>query len=132
MLPNMGAKLFGRMVGLVVGAAVVAAATLLWIAVAADSPSAGDAPSEGLIWLGLGIVFTAERVVSVWKGGWPARLLAVIVVPELLFDMFPSAVYVKGIVDITRGEQGTWGHVAHAPAPARIQPHRRTQLHQKI
>ncbi|MFC5930540.1 glycosyltransferase family 2 protein [Cryobacterium melibiosiphilum] len=68
-------------------------------------------------WLGLGIVFTAERVVSVWKGGWPARLLAVTVVPELLFDMFLNVIYVKGIVDITRGRQGTWGHVAHTAQP---------------
>lgn len=68
-------------------------------------------------WLGLGMVFTTERVVSVWKGGWAARILAVTVVPELLFDMFLNMVYVKGIVDITRGRQGAWGHVAHAPVP---------------
>ncbi|TFD53982.1 glycosyltransferase family 2 protein [Cryobacterium frigoriphilum] len=74
-------------------------------------------------WLGLGVVFTTERVVSVWKGGWAARLLAVTVVPELLFDMFLNVVYVKGIVDITRGRQGTWGHVTHTPpAPTQTAP----------
>lgn len=45
----MGTILFGRMVGLVVETAMVAVAALLWIAVAADTPEAGDAPSEGLI-----------------------------------------------------------------------------------
>lgn len=60
-------------------------------------------------WLGLGIVFATERVVSAWKGGWPARLLAVTVIPELLFDMFLNLVYIKGIIDITRGRPGAWG-----------------------
>lgn len=60
-------------------------------------------------WLGLGVVFTIERVVSAWKGGWPARLLAVTVIPELFFDMFLNLIYIKGIIDITRGRQGSWG-----------------------
>lgn len=72
-------------------------------------------------WLGLGIVFTIERVVSAWKGGWPARVLAVTMVPELLFDMFLDVIYVKGIVDITRGRQGAWGHVVHT---LRVDEHR--------
>jgi cellulose synthase/poly-beta-1,6-N-acetylglucosamine synthase-like glycosyltransferase len=74
-------------------------------------------------WLGLGIVFMIERVVSAWRGGWPARLLAVTVLPELFFDMFLNLVYVKGIVDITRGRQGTWGPDADAkPTPVLDQP----------
>ncbi|MDJ0377569.1 glycosyltransferase family 2 protein [Cryobacterium sp. PH31-L1] len=62
-------------------------------------------------WLGVGTIFTIERVVSVWKGGWAARALAVTVIPELLFDIYLNAVYVKGIIDITLGRQGSWGHV---------------------
>ncbi len=65
-------------------------------------------------WLSLGVVFTIERVVSAWKGGWTARLLAATVVPELLFDMFLNFVYIKGIIDITRGRQGSWGPGADA------------------
>ena len=70
-------------------------------------------------WLGIGTVFTVERVVSVWKGGWAARLLAATVIPELLFDMYLNAIYVKGIIDITRGRQGSWGHVVQ-PNTARL------------
>ncbi|TFB67659.1 glycosyltransferase family 2 protein [Cryobacterium sp. Hz9] len=62
-------------------------------------------------WLSIGTVFTIERVASVWKAGWAARVLAAAVIPELLFDMYLHAVYIKGIIDITRGEQGSWGHV---------------------
>ncbi|WBM81091.1 glycosyltransferase family 2 protein [Cryobacterium breve] len=63
-------------------------------------------------WLCLGLVFVAERVVTVWEGGWRARLLAVTVLPELCFDMFLNVVYVKGIVDITLGRQAHWEHAS--------------------
>lgn len=60
-------------------------------------------------WLGLGTIFTLERVVTVWKGGFWARLLAVTVIPELLFDIYLNLIYVKGIIDISRGRDGLWG-----------------------
>ena len=65
-------------------------------------------------WLGLGLVFIAERVVSVWGGGLRARLLALTLFPELIFDVFLDLVYVKGIIDITLGRQAQWGHVIHS------------------
>ncbi|OUM41742.1 glycosyltransferase [Arthrobacter sedimenti] len=68
-------------------------------------------------WLGLGILFTVERVLTVWKGGWKARLLAVALFPELVFDMFLNLVYIKGIIDISFGRQASWKHLPHA-APA--------------
>lgn len=36
-------------------------------------------------WLVVGLVFALERVVTVWKGGWRARSVAVLVIPELLY-----------------------------------------------
>ena len=63
-------------------------------------------------WLGLGAIFATERVVTVWEGGWRARLLAVTVLPELCFDMVLNVVYVKGIIDITLGRQANWEHAS--------------------
>lgn len=71
-------------------------------------------------WLGLGALFTAERVVTVWKGGWRARLLALTLFPELFFDMFLNIVYVKGIIDIALGRTANWKHLTHEPAPGRV------------
>ncbi|MFF2032137.1 glycosyltransferase [Arthrobacter sp. NPDC058192] len=68
-------------------------------------------------WLGLGGVFMIERVVTVWKGGWRARLLAATLFPELFFDMFLNIVYVKGIIDISLGRTAKWKHVTHTGAP---------------
>jgi cellulose synthase/poly-beta-1,6-N-acetylglucosamine synthase-like glycosyltransferase len=65
-------------------------------------------------WLGLGLLFSFERVVTVWRGGWPARLLALTVIPELMFDMFLNVVYVKGIIDMSAGREASWKHLAKA------------------
>jgi hypothetical protein len=62
-------------------------------------------------WLGLGAVFLVERVVTVWRGGWRARLLAAALFPELFFAAFLSVVFVKGAIDISLGRQATWKHV---------------------
>jgi cellulose synthase/poly-beta-1,6-N-acetylglucosamine synthase-like glycosyltransferase len=62
-------------------------------------------------WMGIGAVFTAERVVTVWKGGWRARLLAVTLLPELLYAAFLNVVFVKGVLDISLGRQASWKHV---------------------
>lgn len=66
-------------------------------------------------WVGLGLLFTAERVVTVWRGGWRARLLALSLFPELGFAMVLNLMYVKGILDISLGRKASWTHVAHAP-----------------
>ena len=62
-------------------------------------------------WMGIGAVFTAERVVTVWRGGWAARLLAVTLFPELLYAAFLNLVFVKGVLDISLGRQASWKHV---------------------
>ncbi|MHA7271826.1 glycosyltransferase family 2 protein [Arthrobacter sp. TMT4-20] len=64
-------------------------------------------------WLGLGVLFMVERVVTVWKGGWRARALAATLFPELFFDMVLNVIYVKGIFDIAFRRQATWKHVTH-------------------
>ncbi|MGV0108886.1 glycosyltransferase [Arthrobacter sp. CP30] len=70
-------------------------------------------------WLGLGLLFTLERIITVWKGGWKARLLAATLFPELFFDMFLNLVYVKGVVDLSFGRKASWTHLTHAAsAPA--------------
>lgn len=68
-------------------------------------------------WLGIGAVFTLERVVTVWKGGWRARGLAVLLIPELCFDMFLNFVYLKGIFDSAVGHRAAWTHLQHEAQP---------------
>ena len=58
-----------------------------------------------------GFIRLLERVVTVWRGGWRARILAASLFPELVYDMYLSAVFVVGLVNITLGRKARWGHV---------------------
>jgi len=67
------------------------------------------------------VLFVLERVVTVWKGGWSARILGALLFPELFFAMFLNVVYVKGVADIAFGRQARWQHVHHdRPQPLEV------------
>lgn len=62
-------------------------------------------------WAAIGIIFVIERVLTVWRGGWRARVLAGLLFPELFYDVFLQVVFAKCLFDITLGRKPTWGHV---------------------
>lgn len=62
-------------------------------------------------WIGVGAVFVIERVVTVWNGGWRARALAALLIPELAYALFLNATFVKGVLEITSGRRAGWTHV---------------------
>ncbi|HET7902089.1 MAG TPA: glycosyltransferase family 2 protein [Candidatus Nanopelagicales bacterium] len=64
-------------------------------------------------WIAIGCIFAAERVLTVWREGWAARGLAVLILPELLYDLFLQAVFVRALVDILVRRRAGWGHVRH-------------------
>ncbi len=72
-------------------------------------------------WIGIGLVFTLERVVTVWRGGRKARLLALTLFPELFYAMFLNVVFVKGIWDLSLARQATWKHVVQTESGVRIE-----------
>lgn len=65
-------------------------------------------------WLAIGGLFAVERVVTAWRGGWRARLLAVLIFPELVYDSFLNLAFLKGVFEISSGTRPTWKHVEHA------------------
>ncbi|GEP39444.1 hypothetical protein NPS01_31070 [Nocardioides psychrotolerans] len=65
-------------------------------------------------WFGVGLLFMIERVLTVWRGGWRARLLGATLFPELLFSAFLCTVHTRGIVDIWLGREASR---RHAPTP---------------
>jgi len=72
-------------------------------------------------WVGIGALFALERVVTVWNGGPRARLLALTLFPELIFDMYLNIVFVKGILDLSLGQQADWKHVTQPSKPRDLQ-----------
>ena len=69
-------------------------------------------------WVAVGSLFVLERVVTVWRGGWGARLLAATLVPELVYSLVLNAVFVKGILDIAVRRQASWKHIVQGTAPS--------------
>jgi biofilm PGA synthesis N-glycosyltransferase PgaC len=64
-------------------------------------------------WIIVGSVFVIERVLTVWRGGWRARGLAIVILPELLYDVFLQIVFIKCLFDIALARRARWGHVQH-------------------
>ena len=52
-------------------------------------------------------------MVTAWRGGWRARLLALALFPELAYDVYLQIVFLKCLFDITFARRTTWGHVQH-------------------
>ncbi|SDT42057.1 Glycosyltransferase, catalytic subunit of cellulose synthase and poly-beta-1,6-N-acetylglucosamine synthase [Friedmanniella luteola] len=69
-------------------------------------------------WVGVGGLFMLERVVTVWRGGWRARVLALTLFPELAYSLVLNAVFVKGVLDIAFRRQASWKHVVQSAAPS--------------
>ncbi|WP_232304649.1 glycosyltransferase family 2 protein [Microbacterium sp. XT11] len=67
-------------------------------------------------WLGIGVLFAIERVVTAWRGGWRARFVAVLVFPELVYDCFLDLAFLKGVFEIAFARSATWKHVDHGAA----------------
>ena len=64
-------------------------------------------------WLGIGVIFAIERTVTVWRGGWQARIVGLLVFPELVYDSFIDLAFLKGVLDMTLDRQATWKHLEH-------------------
>lgn len=61
-------------------------------------------------WLLVGLVFVAERLYSVWKAGWRARLLSVLMVPEIIYAVFLQAVLLDAYLQIVTRREAKWAH----------------------
>ncbi|MEW2451220.1 glycosyltransferase family 2 protein [Streptomyces parvulus] len=59
-------------------------------------------------WTAIGAVFIVEKVVSVWRAGWRSRLLAAVLVIELLYDLFQHAVYFRALTDLVLRREEQW------------------------
>jgi len=71
-----------------------------------------------IFWAVLGALFTVERVITVWPGGWRARLLAAPLLIELAYALYLQLVYVKSLVDIVLGRSKHWNAaVVGTPTP---------------
>jgi cellulose synthase/poly-beta-1,6-N-acetylglucosamine synthase-like glycosyltransferase len=71
-----------------------------------------------------------ERTWSVKRGGWRSVLLAGLVLPEVVYDLFLHCVYVKALIEVAMHRRGTWDQTEAADysAGTRSWRQRRTRL----
>jgi poly-beta-1,6-N-acetyl-D-glucosamine synthase len=91
---------------LALGYGVLALAAYLVVTVL--SYFAFDMLTVVVFWMLVGALFAVERTVTVWDGGWRARLMAAPLLIELGYAIFLQAVYVKSLLDIALGRSKHW------------------------
>ena len=62
-------------------------------------------------WTAVGGVFIFERVFTVWRLGWKSRGIALIMVVELLYDLFLQAAFIVAVWKTVRRSQHAWHHL---------------------
>jgi cellulose synthase/poly-beta-1,6-N-acetylglucosamine synthase-like glycosyltransferase len=66
-------------------------------------------------WIIMAIVFIAEKVWSVRKADWKAKLLASTLLIELVYDTYLGIIFVKGVIDMSLRKQARWGDQPKGP-----------------
>ncbi len=94
-----------------VGMAVGVLALQLYLLVLATTLAVGHLQARPF-WIGVGVVFLLERLVTAWSAGRWGRLLALPMVIEMAYDMFLQAVFVRSLIDIALGREARWGTAA--------------------
>ena len=56
----------------------------------------------------IGLVFVTERTTTVRAGGWRAMLVAALLVPELIYDIFQHAVFLWCLAGFIRNGRQHW------------------------
>ena len=62
-------------------------------------------------WIVVTAIFVIERTVTVWAGGWRARLVAAPLVIEVAYSFFLQANFLSSMYDLLRRKAQRWGHL---------------------
>lgn len=62
-------------------------------------------------WLAIGSIFIVERVLTVWRVGWKARITALLMFPELIYAIILQFSFIAAWIHFIRGKKGVWDHV---------------------
>lgn len=59
-------------------------------------------------WTAIMLIFVAERTLTVRKAGPRAVVVAALLIPELIYDGFRQAIFVRSLVDLVLRRQERW------------------------
>ena len=83
---------------------------------------AADSIRWSLFWVVVGMVFVAERMVTVWSVGWRGRLVAAPIVVELAYALYLQLCFLASLVQIGRGKKADWNFVPRPTAQGLLAP----------
>lgn len=101
----------------------------MWSFVLLSVLTAGDGMHARPLWLAVGLVFVAERVVTVRRRGARAMILAAVMVVEWAYDLFLQVVLLRSVWDSIRRTEARWHHVASHQSADLRKTHVRTPKH---
>lgn len=81
---------------------------LVYLAFMALTLSTYGWPGLSPFWTAIGSIFVVEKVVSVRRAGPRAVLVALLMVPEILYDLFHHAVYFTSLWGLVRRSEEKW------------------------
>lgn len=65
-------------------------------------------PGLSPFWTSIGLIFVVEKTVSVRRAGPKALLVALLMIPEMLYDLFQHAVYFASLWGLLRRSEEKW------------------------
>ncbi|MEV5006083.1 MULTISPECIES: glycosyltransferase family 2 protein [unclassified Streptomyces] len=65
-------------------------------------------PGLSPVWTSIGLIFVVEKVVSVRRAGPLPMLVALLMIPEMLYDLFQHAVYFSSLWGLLRRSEEKW------------------------
>ncbi|MEV0740906.1 glycosyltransferase family 2 protein [Streptomyces sp. NPDC050549] len=65
-------------------------------------------PGVSPFWTAIGLIFVVEKTVSVRRAGPLAVLVAALMIPEMLYDLFQHAVYFSSLWGLVRRSEEKW------------------------
>ncbi|MFE2426193.1 glycosyltransferase [Streptomyces sp. NPDC059373] len=80
----------------------------VYLAFMATTLSTYGWPGLSPFWTAIGLIFVVEKVVSVRRAGSRAVLVALLMLPEMLYDLFQHAVYFTSLWGLVRRSEEKW------------------------
>lgn len=62
-------------------------------------------------WVAVAALFSVERGLTAWDTGWRGRMLAFSLIPEIAYDLFLQACFVRALSGMVTSRDLEWGHL---------------------
>lgn len=69
-------------------------------------------------WLLVTLAFSLERGLTAWDTGWRGRVIAFLLIPEIVYSLVLQACFLRGLTTMMASQDMAWGHLTPTEAEA--------------